>query len=138
MKKYKFFVILTVVLLIELWGIKGVEGKQKVRIIPESKMDSVTFEGKIIRIRSTWGERSRYNYILKTNRNFAVDYGQYASEEENAINLDITKKQWKKYKNKKIRVTGLMGEPVGFLEPTTYNLCFITKIKKIKKWSKKY
>lgn len=138
MKKYKWFVILEAVLIIGLWGIKGVEGKQKVRIIPKSEWNSVTFEGKIVRIRSTWGERSQINYVLKTSRYFAVDYGQYVSREENGIKLHISKKQWKKYKNKKIRVTGYMAETIGYLEPTTYDLGLITKIKKIKKWSKKY
>lgn len=135
MKKYIIYLMCSILVCVSVLNYETVVSEAKVKYIYSSS-DDVVLEGKLKKVRYYYAGEWQNNYVLYTHHKFTVDFS-YCNDrsKQNRICLYITKKQWKKYKNKKIRVKGTMTENSGYY-CTTYGLYNIKKIKKIKKWSK--
>lgn len=135
MKKYVILLVLVLTIIVTFFGYGSVVSEAKVKSIYSSS-DNVTLEGKLKKVKYYYAGEWQTNYVLYTHHKFTVEFSQcFDISKQNRICLYITKKQFKKYRNKKIRVKGTMTENSGYY-CTSYGLHNIKKIKKIKKWSK--
>lgn len=126
----KLVTVLLVAILIISLSNESVEAKVKTY----STEKQVTMTGKIKKVKYyMWNGMCETNYVLYTNKKFRVkDSGGKCSDKQRKITVLITKKQWKKYKNKKVMVKGTLGVASPHY-CTNYDIYNIIKIKKIKK-----
>ncbi len=85
--------------------------------------DVATMKGELAKVRFIYAGEYQTNYVLYLDKKVSID-----GEKQNRIALYITKKQWKKYKNKKLKVTGTITMNSGYYV-TGYGLWDISKIK---------
>ena len=135
MKKVIRSLFLITCFFVLLFGYGRIYSKAKVTSIYSSGQD-VTLEGKLKKVKYYYAGEWQNNYVLYTHPKFTVDFSYCLdTSKQSRICLYITKKQYKKYKNKKIRIKGTITENSSYY-CTSYGLYNIMKIKKIKKWSR--
>lgn len=120
-------VLLVVVLIISLSN-ESVEAKVKTY----STEKQVIMTGKLKKVKLYMlNGMSEINYVLYTNKKFKVtDQGWKNPKKQQRITVLITKKQWKKYKNKKVTIKGTMIAGITQHYCTDYAIIDIKKIKK--------
>jgi hypothetical protein len=125
-------VIFAIAILVMILG-NGRIAEAKVNSIYASEQ-KVVLEGKLKKIKYYYAGEWQVNYVLYTHPKFCVEHSNVGDGSiQDRICVYITKAQWKKYKNQKVRIKGTMTENSPYY-CTTYGLYNIKKIKKIKKW----
>ncbi len=130
----KVVAVLFLIVLVAHLGTDIVEAKIKTYCTEEK----VVMTGKIKKVKYyMWNGRCEINYVLYTNEKFKVkDTEQNKSwinpDKQYRLSVLISKKQWKKYKNKKVKIKGILGNSSPHF-CTDYEIYDIKKIQKVKK-----
>ena len=99
-----------------------------------SSNDNVTMKGKLKKVKYYYGGEYQINYVLYVKPKFVVEHSYMYDDApiQSRICVYIGKKQWKKYKNKKVKIKGTMTENSAYY-CTLFGIYDIDSIKKIKK-----
>lgn len=88
--------------------------------------NKATMSGKLVEVKFSYAGETQVNYMLMLNKSVKID-----GETVKRVSVNISKKQWKKYKNKKVKVTGGLYTNSGYYA-STFGLYNVTKIQKQK------
>lgn len=99
-----------------------------------SSNDNVTMKGKLKKVKYYYGGEYQINYVLYVKPKFFVEHSYMYDDApiQSRICVYIDKKQWKKYKNKKVKIRGTMTENSAYY-CTPFGIYDIDSIKKIEK-----